>query len=339
MTPIHNHNLQALNTLAVPACAEHFCAVHSLAELCDALKWAHQQRHPVTILGGGSNVILAPLISGLVIHIQLFGKSITLEGDDVLLRVSAGENWHQLVAWSLDQGFYGLENLALIPGTMGAAPVQNIGAYGVEISRLVAAVDTVSRRDFSAKTLLNQACEFAYRESVFKTKLRNQVVITSVTLRLSKVPKLETSYPALRDLLPTNPTPEQIFKAVCQIRRAKLPDPQTTPNCGSFFKNPIVSLSNFEKIQAKFPQVPAYSTPDLAGEPQRKLAAAWLIDAAGWKGYSRQGVGVHHQQALVLTNTQGHAADNLLQLAQQIQQSVLNQFGVTLELEPEQIGF
>jgi UDP-N-acetylmuramate dehydrogenase len=346
MQLMHDWDLQAFNTLAVPSRAEYFCVVRSLAELDEALRWAAQNQLPVNVLGGGSNVILAPIIKGLTIRIQLLGKSITpVDANRCLVHVSAGENWHALVEWSLAQGLYGLENLALIPGTVGAAPVQNIGAYGVEVGRLIDSVDVFSRRDYTTTTLTATACEFAYRESIFKTQLRDQMVITQVTLRLSTIPRVELSYPALQQTFEQHvggseqATPHLVFETVCRIRRAKLPDPQTLPNCGSFFKNPIIPRPLFQSLQANYPHMPSYSAPDKLGEPQRKLAAAWLIDQVGWKGRNRKDVGVHHQQALVLTNPKRQSAQSVLDLAEEIQQSVSARFGVTLEIEPQRMGF
>jgi UDP-N-acetylmuramate dehydrogenase len=336
-------DLQPLNTLAVPARAEFFCAAQTEPELLEALEWVRQRHMPLHLLGGGSNLVLAPRLPGLTLQVGLRGKTLLEETEEsVLLRVSAGESWHQLVVWCLAQGYYGLENLALIPGTVGAAPVQNIGAYGVEISRFVAEVETLGRNDGARLVLSNRNCEFSYRDSLFKQQLRNRQVITSVTLRLSRRPQLETSYPALREALSGEITPQSVFDAVCRIRREKLPDPALIPNCGSFFKNPIVPMSLYEALHQRHPDIPSYSAGSVSrssSEPERKLAAAWLIDRAGWKGREYKGTRVHGHQALVLTNPNRLPAGAVLELAHEIQQSVRTCFGVTLELEPELLGF
>ncbi len=337
MRVVRDRDLQPLNTLAVPARAEYFCAAASADELLEALAFARARDLPLQVLGGGSNVVLAERLAGLTLQICLPGKIVSDETEAaVTLRVAAGEDWHQLVVWCLQRGYYGLENLALIPGTVGAAPVQNIGAYGIEISRYVVQVEALHRADGARVVLSASECAFAYRDSVFKQRYRDQLVITHLILRLPRHSQVEVSYPALRDALQGEPTPARIFDTVCRIRRSKLPDPVETPNCGSFFKNPLVPLTQYEALQRAYPTLPSYPTdrPDL-----RKLAAAWLIDQAGWKGAERNGAGVHSQQALVLTNPGRKSAGAVLELATDIQQSVRAQFGVTLELEPQLLGF
>lgn len=339
MQLLRDWDLQPLNTLAVPARAEYFCTVQSPGELNEALQWCRDHRQPLNLLGGGSNVVLAQRLAGLTLQIQLLGKQVLEETDtEVVVGISAGENWHQLVVWCLQNGFYGLENLALIPGTVGAAPVQNIGAYGVEISRFIEQVNAVSRADSTVISLSQAQCEFAYRDSVFKQRFRDQLVIIDIVLRLSRQPSVELSYPALRDALIGDPTPQSIFAAVCELRRSKLPDPTQTPNCGSFFKNPIVPWDLYQKLQRQYPHMPSYPA-SIDAAPVRKLAAAWLIDQAGWKGKSQYGASVHHQQALVLTNPQRQRAQAVLDLAGEIQRSVAARFDVHLEMEPQLLGF
>lgn len=339
-----DHNLQPLNTLAVPSRAEYFCSARTESELLEALEWARQRQVPLHLLGSGSNLVLAQHLAGVTLQVGLLGKTLLEETpESVLLKVSAGENWHQLVVWCLEQGYYGLENLALIPGTVGAAPVQNIGAYGVEVSRFIEAVETLGRDDGARLVLSNRACEFSYRDSIFKQGLRDRQVITSVILRLPRKPQLEISYPALSEALSGGITPQSVFDAVCRIRREKLPDPVDIPNCGSFFKNPIVPMSLYASLQKQYPQMPSYHVSS-KGEsdvltPMRKLAAAWMIDRAGWKGREFNGARVHSQQALVLTNPERLAAGAVLELAREIQLSVQACFGVALELEPELLGF
>lgn len=329
------YSLQKLNTLAVPSTADYYVSVTNIQELKEALKFASERNLPLLILGGGSNIVLHKQFHGLVIHLKLRGVQILNETDDYVdVQLAAGENWHESVEYCLDHEFYGLENLSLIPGSVGAAPIQNIGAYGVEVKDLIIEVSTLEIKSGIEVNFTNESCQFAYRDSVFKQKLKDQYIITSVTFRLSKIPEANLTYPALRDYFANEDmnsiTPEDVSQAVINIRQSKLPDPQQIPNVGSFFKNPIILLSQYEKLANQFPQMPSYS----AGESQRKLAAAWLIDQAGWKGKELNGVAVHNQQALVLTNPNKLAGTAILELAKQIQLSVLNKFGVELEMEP-----
>lgn len=340
MQLLHDYDLQPLNTLAVPATAEHFCVAATLVELQHALAIAQKQRWRLYVLGGGSNVVLRPHLRGLVVQIAIKGREIIARNPaEVVIKVGAGENWHQLVEWCLREGFHGLENLALIPGTVGAAPVQNIGAYGVEICRFIERVEGLSLPEGQPLSLSAQECEFAYRDSVFKRGLRGGFIITAVVLRLPLAFSPEMSYPALREVLPQEVTPQALFEAVCQVRRSKLPDPQTVPNSGSFFKNPIVAQSLYERLQQQYPAMPSYPVPQPPGaESLRKLAAAWLIDQAGWRGRVSQRVKVHEQQALVLTNPERVSADAVLAAADAICAEVEARFGVALEMEPQIFG-
>lgn len=331
--------LQSFNTLAVPAKAEFFCRVSSTEELCHALRWAQEQQRQVHLLGGGSNVVLSQFIPGLVIRMDIRGRQILSQTHaEVVVKIGAGEDWHQLVEWTLANGFFGLENLALIPGTVGAAPVQNIGAYGVEISRFVERVEGLMIPDADPVAFTAAECEFAYRDSAFKSHLRSRVAITAVVLRLSLQPQPQIFYPALQDALRgETATPEKIFSAVCHIRRSKLPDPAVIPNCGSFFKNPVVPWDLYLSLVKQYPSMPSYDAHSGA-EPVRKLAAAWLIDQAGWKGKAEKGVKVHEHQALVLTNPAKLSANVVLELAAKIRVEVQQKFGVSLEMEPQLIG-
>lgn len=332
-------DLTRLNTLAVPSRAQYFAEITSVEALRNAWQWALERHFPVHILGGGSNVLLPDWLAGLTLQIKLRGcEELARTEDRVWLRFGAGENWHDTVRWCLQQGFYGLENLALIPGTVGAAPIQNIGAYGVEVGTRV---DHVAWFDFAtclAVEMTADRCEFAYRDSVFKGALRDRGVITHVTFCLSLVPELTLSYPGLQAQLGNldDVTAEQVFNAVCHVRQQKLPDPRVLPNCGSFFKNPVVSLSQQQHLQALYPDLPSY---DVAEQPGlKKLAAGWLIDKAGWRGQQHLGVRVHSEQALVLTNPTGQSIKEILALAEAIRSSVEQQFAVTLEQEPQILG-
>lgn len=326
--------LKSMNTLALPATAEYFCRIDTLDMLREALAWARDKNLKVTVLGGGSNVILADNIPGLVVAMAIPGIELEMqENDQHLVHVGAGENWHRLVLHTLSKGWFGLENLSLIPGLAGAAPIQNIGAYGVELSEHFHSLAAIHVDTGEQVILSAEDCQFAYRDSVFKHAVRDQYVITSLTLALSSQPTLRLDYPALKQAIAqqnlSEVTPEVVSRVVCDIRRSKLPDPMDIPNVGSFFKNPVISSEQAEQLASNYPQLVTYPQSD----GSVKLAAGWLVDHAGWKGVSRGPVGVHQQQALVLTN-RGGTGQQLLELADEIIHSVQSKFAITLELEP-----
>lgn len=327
-------NLQNYNTLASPVCADFFVSVKDEAELMAALKFAKEKHLPLLVLGGGSNIVLHDDFPGLAIHIQFMGKELVREdAEHVYIKAAAGENWSDFVDYCLDEQSWGLENLSLIPGNVGAAPIQNIGAYGVELKDVFSELTALEIKSGLSITFTAEACQFGYRDSVFKNALKDQFIITSVTFKLTKIPVLKIHYPALRDALANVSvdiiTPELVSQVVCDIRRSKLPDPKIIPNVGSFFKNPIVSTTTLSAIQQAFPKVVAYPV----DENSVKLAAGWLIDQAGWRGFSR-GAAVHEQQALVLTNPNRLSGSAVLEVAELIRASVLSKFGVELEQEP-----
>jgi len=327
-------NLQNHNTLASPVFADFFVSVKDESELIAALKFAREKKLPLLVLGGGSNIVLHEDFPGLVIHMQLFGKELVREDDDYYyVKAAAGENWSDFVDYCLDEGFWGLENLSLIPGSVGAAPIQNIGAYGVELKDVFSELTALDVTSALSLTFTAEACRFGYRDSVFKNALLDQFIITSVTFKLSKAPQLKTGYPALRLALAAYPedniTPELVSQVVCDIRRSKLPDPAKVPNVGSFFKNPVISTQKLNELKQAFPEIVHY--PLDTGHV--KLAAGWLIDCAGWKGF-HQGAAVHASQALVLTNPDRLKADSVLSLSEAIKTSVLSKFGIELEQEP-----
>lgn len=332
-TAINTHfDLQPLNTLGCPAVAEYFCAVTTLAQLQQALAFAQERHLPVHLLGGGSNVLCAPFINGLTLAPAFHGRRLLKQDEDYAwVELAAGENWHEAVLWCHQQSWHGLENLALIPGSAGAAPIQNIGAYGVELADLLHEVVCYNRESKSVETLDKQACQLAYRDSIFKHQLRHSHIILAIRLRLNLRFNPQTNYPALNFTAP--PTAAQLLQRVIQLRQSKLPDPSQMPNVGSFFKNPIISPAQFAALLAQYPSMPHYPAP--AGH---KLAAAWLIDQAGFKGQTLNGVSVHHLQALVLTNPQHLARDNVLTCAQAIAAAVQTQFNVALEIEPQLLG-
>lgn len=287
------------------------------------------------VLGGGSNVILQPSLSGLVIKVETQGVRLLHEQDDeVVVEAQAGENWHGFVSNCLQQGWYGLENLALIPGTVGAAPVQNIGAYGVELDQRFHSLLAWNLHEGRLLELGPADCGFSYRDSVFKRAEPGHWLIVALRLRLSRAWKPVLDYPALSghpSLRETAKlTPEQVFEAVCDIRRSKLPDPSVLPNAGSFFKNPVVGNEDYARLHTLHPNIVAY--PQEGGA--YKLAAGWLIEQAGWKGRRMGPAGVHERQALVLVNHGGATADDIKQLAEAVKADVQARFGVLLEQEP-----
>ncbi len=332
-------SLQALNTLALPARAAVLATVSDEQQLAAALRLARDEGRATIPLGAGSNIVLAGDVDACLLRFARRGVAVLEQSaQQVLLRVCAGENWHALVEWTLQQGFFGLQNLALIPGTVGAAPVQNIGAYGVELADTVDRVHGVHLGDGSSFNLSRDACAFAYRDSVFKTQLRDQVIITAVDLRLGLSPTVDTRYPALAAWLAAGgivePSPREVFNAVVAIRSSKLPDPAIEPNAGSFFKNPLVAREEAARLQRRFPEMPVYPQ---AGSLV-KLAAGWMIERCGWKGYTRDGVGVHREHALVLVNLGDATGERVLALAEEIRLSVLDAFGVSLVIEPRVYG-
>lgn len=328
-------DLKDFNSLALPAKAEFFCSIDSASQLQQALAYAKQQKLTITPIGGGSNLVLADDISGLVLHVNLKGISTsTMIDNSIDISVGAGEDWHEFVTMCLNNGWHGLENLALIPGNTGAAPIQNIGAYGVELSHFLQSVDVVNVETGQSEVLSCEDCDFGYRTSIFKQSALDKYIITAVNLRLSTQPLVNISYPALADLIQgVEPTPKIIFDTVCQLRRSKLPDPKQIPNVGSFFKNPIVSKQQADKLIVSYPEIPMFP---LEGA-LTKLAAAWLIEHCGFKGSRHGKVGVHHKQALVLVNFEGNGKDILL-LAETIKSQVAEKFAVVLEVEPRIYG-
>lgn len=331
--------LRPHNSLALQACAEAFVTVTSDAHLVAALAWARARKLPVVPLGEGSNVVFAGDINALVVRQETRGIQVLATGASrVSLRVAAGENWHDLVQWTLKRGYYGLENLALIPGTVGAAPIQNIGAYGVELHSLLLRVHARQIADDEQVTFDKATCDFAYRDSIFKRDLKDQLVITAIDVELSLHPGVVTTYPALASFFQQHPhiepTPETVFEAVVSIRRNKLPDPTSEPNAGSFFKNPLVPAKIGSTLREKYPTLPNYPQ----GNGSLKLSAAWMIDHCGWKGLRRDNLGVHRHHALVLVNYGSDSGQLLLALADEIAASVYGKFGVHLEIEPTVYG-
>ncbi|MCO5787523.1 UDP-N-acetylmuramate dehydrogenase [Pseudomonas sp. G11-1] len=330
--------LRDLNTFGINESAEQLVPVETEQQLREALALADAQGWPVTVLGGGSNMILAGPLAGLVIAMRSRGRRVlSREPGSAVIEGEAGENWHQLVNWSLDHGFHGLENLSLIPGTLGAAPMQNIGAYGVELCDVFDSLDALDRTTGEVCRFDRDACRFAYRDSLFKQQA-GRFVILRVRLRLSTQPVPRLDYAPLAAAWSvtglSRPDSRVISQLVCQIRRSKLPDPAQLGNAGSFFKNPLLPADQAAALLATWPEAPHYPQPD----GSVKLAAGWLIERAGWKGHCRDRVGVHREQALVLVNLGGARGADVLALAEDIQRDVQAKFGVQLEMEPQRVG-
>lgn len=330
-----NVSLASHCTLALACKAKQFITVSNEQQIVAALQFAQQRGMQPLILGAGSNIVLAADTVECVIHIATRGRQ--LIGDDAdyyYLKVAAGENWNDLVDYCIARRYYGIENLALIPGSVGAAPVQNIGAYGVELQQFVHELSYIDTTTHVPQLMSAADCQFAYRDSIFKKELRDKAVISSVTFKLAKQECLNLSYAGItEELQSTNDSADarKLRDAVVRIRTRKLPDPTRLPNAGSFFKNPIVDRAMLERLQEQLPKLVYYP---LEGKAQVKLAAAWLIDQAGWKGWRTGNVGVHEKQALVLINYGGAKGADILALAAAIQTSVREKFAVSLELEP-----
>ena len=332
-------DLRPRNTFDVAARARRMVQVRDAAALPALLAGIAPGDEPVLVLGGGSNLLFAADPPGIVLAMETRG--IAVAGDDghaVRVRADAGVDWHALVQWTLAKGLSGLENLALVPGTVGAAPIQNIGAYGVELDQCVDAVEAFDRHARRFVRLGREDCGFSYRDSRFKHET-GRWVVTAVELLLSRTPQLRLDYAGIGAELAAMgvdaPTPVQVAEAVCRIRRRKLPDPARTGNAGSFFKNPIVATEVADRLRGKQPALPTF---DAGRDGLRKLSAAWLIDACGWKGHRDGDAGVSADHALVLVNHGSATGAQLLALARDIAASVLQRFGVALEPEPRIIG-
>lgn len=337
MTPAliqHNVSLTPFNTFGVAARTRSYAEILDIEQLRAALQ-SRDSTEPLLILGGGSNLLLTQDFPGLALHIKLLGTKIVAQDNEATyVEAAAGENWHTFVRRTLDQQLAGLENLSLIPGTVGATPIQNIGAYGVEVKNVFHSLQALNVADASVRTFDRAACEFAYRDSVFKREPKDRYVITSVTFRLPRAAKLHLEYGEVRAELERMgcpaPTARDVSDAVCNIRRRKLPNPAVIGNAGSFFKNPIVDGDVLARIQANRHKVPHYPAPG----GKVKLAAGWLIEQCGWKGKSLGRAGVHEQHSLVLVNRGGATGAEVLALARAIQTSVREKFSIALEAEP-----
>jgi UDP-N-acetylmuramate dehydrogenase len=329
----NNISLKPFNTFGIEVNANRFTTFSSIEELKSLLS-LREANEPLLILGGGSNVLLTKSFEGLVLKNEIKGFELISENEsEVLVESGAGEAWHNFVMNCIEKGFAGLENLSLIPGSVGASPMQNIGAYGVEIKDVFEYLDAFEISTGQMKRFKKEDCQFGYRESVFKNIYKDQFVICRVVFRLSKNPKINTSYGAIESELQkmgiSEPTIRDVSNAVIAIRQSKLPDPAVLGNAGSFFKNPVVDESLVEKIKATYPDVPNYP----AESGKRKLAAGWLIETSDWKGKVVETCGVHKLQALVLVNYGGSTGKQIYDLSSQIINDVEAKFGVKLERE------
>lgn len=336
-TPLENKSLKNLNTFGIDARARYFSAFASADELAGLTEWAGARRK--LILGGGSNILLTRDIDGIVLQNAIKGIELVDEDEEhVYVRTGAGENWTGFVDYCIGRDWAGLENLSLIPGSVGAAPMQNIGAYGVELESVFLELEAWNLADRNIKTFTLGDCEFGYRDSVFKGRYRDQFVILSVTFRLRKSPIFHTAYGAVQEELDRMGVKELSIRAISQavvaIRRSKLPDPAQIGNAGSFFKNPTIPNEQFASLQEQFPGIVGYRV--VLGNT--KLAAGWLIEQCGWKGYRRGDAGVHERQALVLVNYGNARGAELEKLGNEIAASVRDKFGVALEREVNVIG-
>lgn len=330
LTP--NLGLRNRNTFGFDSFAALAYEITSAEQIPSLMKSIAEQNLPWRVLGGGSNVVLPTSLDGVTLLMNIDGQSLTSNDAEAhYIGVGAGVNWHAFVTWTLENNFPGLENLALIPGTVGAAPIQNIGAYGVEVARYIDHIETFDNQSHAFVTLSNAECQFAYRDSYFKQN-PGRFIVTKVVFRIPKAwqPHIEYADLAKQFADNSNPTPEEIFLAVCKIRTHKLPDPKQIGNAGSFFQNPIVPDKQYQTLLLKHPDLISYA--DAAGK--RKLAAGWLIDQCGLKGQRMGNVGVYDNQALVLVNYGEGTAKDVLALAKCIQDKVHEKFGVSLQIEP-----
>ena len=332
MSNLQNTSLKAYNTFGIDVAAEHLISIESTGELVKTLAEINQKE--LLILGGGSNVLFMNDIKGTVLLNKLEGISVVDENEGhVWVKAGGGVNWHEFVLHCIHQNWAGIENLSLIPGSVGAAPMQNIGAYGVETKDVFHELEAIEISTGKIITFSNSDCQFGYRESVFKRALKGQYLISSVIFKLDKKPTFKTSYGAitneLENMKVTKLSIQAISNAVINIRRSKLPDPKVTGNAGSFFKNPVVPISLAENIKKEYPEAAAYPVDNNS----MKLAAGWLIDKAGWKGKTYGNYGVHPKQALVLVNYGGATGQNIYDLSTEILADINSKFGVELERE------
>ncbi|PLK44095.1 UDP-N-acetylmuramate dehydrogenase [Emticicia sp. TH156] len=334
MTVQTNVSLKPYNTFGLEATAKYFVEVSGIEQLHAILNDPAYQQTERLILGGGSNLLLTQDFDGIVIKIAIKGiEKIKEDKEYIWLKAGAGEVWHDLVMYCVNNKYAGVENLSLIPGTVGAAPMQNIGAYGVEIKEVFESLEAIEIKTGNIKTFTKEECRFGYRESIFKHEAKGRYVIVNVSFKLNKTPVFQVAYGAIQETLAAMKVEtlsiKAISEAVISIRQSKLPNPAEIGNAGSFFKNPEIPKVQFDLLKERFPSIPSYPV----NENTVKVPAGWLIEQAGWKGQRFGDVGVHTKQALVLVNYGGGKGNEIKELSQKIQQSVLEQFGIQLQAE------
>jgi len=332
-----NVSLKPYNTFGIDVKARYWVDIQHETDLQTLFQLTEYATTNKLILGGGSNVLLCQDVEGMVVRLSIQGISVVRDDEQhVYVRAGAGVNWHELVLYCVDNNYAGLENLSLIPGTVGAAPMQNIGAYGVEIEQVFDSLTAIDRQTGAVQVFSHADCGFGYRESVFKRELKEQYIITSVTFRLDRQPTFHTRYGAIQETLDAMGISEKdlsiraISDAVIRIRRSKLPDPAEIGNAGSFFKNPEIAREQFDALKATYPDLPGYP---LADTNRVKVPAGWLIEQAGWKGYRTGDAGVHSKQALVLVNYGNATGSDIMALARQVQTSVQDKYGIRITPE------
>lgn len=339
MTIHENYSLKPLHTFGLDVHARYFVPVRSAEEFLLIRESEAYRKSPLLLLGGGSNMLFRGNLDRLVVRVEVEGKTRVKEDEhSVYLQVGAGTNWHELVQYCISHNWGGIENLSLIPGTTGAAPIQNIGAYGTELEQVFHSLEAIHLESGEVQTFSHNDCQFGYRDSFFKREGKGKYLITRVTLRLSKQPKANVTYRGVPEMIEqirkentgTDLTAiQEVSAAITRIRQQKLPNPATIGNAGSFFKNPVISKEAFARLQAEHPGVPHYPV----SNTEVKVPAAWLIDQCGWKGYRKNDAGIHDKQALVLVNHGRARGEDLVQLACAVQDDVARRFNISLHPE------
>jgi len=329
-----NVSLHPFNTFHIESTARYFTEIQNLEQFHDLIASGMLAENPVLLMGGGSNMLFTGNYKGIVVHLNNKGiEALSQTQDTALVYAAAGENWHEFVTWCVSNGYGGLENLSLIPGNVGSCPIQNIGAYGVEVKDTFHSLEAINLETGELLVFSKEECRFGYRDSIFKTDLKGKYAIWSVTFELKLNPVIHLEYGSIQQELKSsgieNPTITDVSMAVCNIRRSKLPDPKILGNAGSFFKNPTVDQKFSDKLLETFPKMVSYPL----GDEKVKLAAGWLIEQCGWKGFREGDAGVHQSQALVLVNYGNAKGSDILTLAHRVQNSVYERFGVKLEME------
>ncbi|MDO6739170.1 UDP-N-acetylmuramate dehydrogenase [Wenyingzhuangia sp. 2_MG-2023] len=322
-------SLKKYNTFGIDVTADRFISVHTLKDL----KTVVQENKDLFLLGGGSNMLLTQNLKKTVVHLNLKGVIVNNETENTIeVTAYAGENWHEFVLWCIDQNYGGLENLSLIPGNVGTCPIQNIGAYGFEVKDTIISLEALNVDTLEIETFTNKQCEFGYRNSIFKTWAKGKYIIVNVTFKLTtQNHQTNTSYGAIQEELKGNTTPslKEISNAVVAIRNSKLPNPKEIGNSGSFFKNPVIDITLFKKLQQQYPEIPFYPV----SESTVKVPAGWIIEKAGFKGQRFGNAGVHNKQALVLVNYGNATGKEIHEIAKKIQKKIKNEFDISLEIE------